>query len=219
MENIVQTDNAIRTVGRPVARARADYVRDLTVEDLARLDEPRPTAVPEPLKKIRDSHHALARAIATGMRPAEAALVTGYSVARISVLQNSPAFMALVDFYRSNVNEAFAGLLERMAGLAIDVLEELRDRLESAPESLSNQVLLQLFEKLADRTGHGPQSTLRTVNLNITAAELEALKEPINEAERVEVSQIDRRPSLGAPYREPVATNSSAGSGGEGESL
>ena len=111
---------------------------------------------PSPSCESTPSHHALARCLAAGMRQNQAALVTGYSEVRISLLQNDPAFSALVADYRNKVKSVFADLAERMNNLSLDAIEMLQDRLQDRPEDFTVPSLLDIVKTFADRTGHGP---------------------------------------------------------------
>lgn len=145
----------------------AELVRELTDADLGLLAQPRGIGA-SPIKKLRDSHHALARALATGMDEGQAALITGYSTSRVSILKADPTFSELVAHYRGLAGAEFADLAARMTSVGVDALEEIRSRLEESPEEIPTGLLLQIVEKTADRTGFGPKST--TVNLNVNLA-------------------------------------------------
>ena len=125
-----------RVFGRPSVEADAEFVRELTPSDLTLLDQPRGVQS-RPISKLRDSHHALARALAAGMKPGEASLITGYSLSRISVLQADPTFRELLEFYRSATDDIYANLHDRMATLSMDAIAELRDRLDENPEEFT----------------------------------------------------------------------------------
>jgi len=142
----------------------ADFVRELNEADLVLLDAPRGVQS-RPIAKLRDSHHALARALAAGMKPGEASLITGYSPSRISVLQNDPSFKELLEFYRQSQDAAYANLHDRMATLSLDAIAELRERLDERPEEFTPGALLEMVKTLADRTGHAP--TTKSVNVNV----------------------------------------------------
>jgi hypothetical protein len=131
------------------------YERDLTEADIAALDLPRGVA-PRALARIHSSHHSLARCLAADMKPAQAALVTGYSTGRISQLQKDEAFASLVQDYRAEAKSVFANLAERMADLSFDAIEILHERLHENPEGFTIPVLLDVIKSFADRTGHGP---------------------------------------------------------------
>jgi hypothetical protein len=147
--------SAPRTVGRPKAEFYVEYERDLSPADMAALALPRGVR-PRSLVRIHASHHALARCLAAGMRPSQAALVTGYDGPRISVLQNDPAFIELVREYRDEVKSIFADLAERMNNLSLDAIGLLQQRILDAPETFDAGVLLDMIKVFADRTGHGP---------------------------------------------------------------
>lgn len=131
------------------------YERDLSPADLEALLLPRGTT-PRSLVRIHASHHSLARCLATGMKPSQAALVTGYSPGRISSLLADPAFGALIADYQSEAKSIFADLAERMNDLSLDAIELLHERLHENPVGFTVPVLLDIVRTFADRTGHGP---------------------------------------------------------------
>lgn len=131
------------------------YIRDLTEPDMEALKLPRGTK-PQSLVRIHSSHHALARCLAMGMRPSEAALVTGYTANRISALQNDDLFLSLIEEYKGEIREVTADLAFRMANLSFDAIEILHQRLHDNPDEFSINQLLELVKSMADRTGHGP---------------------------------------------------------------
>jgi hypothetical protein len=134
----------------------ATYNRDLTEADIQALNGPRGANLPRTIQKLRSSHHALARCLASGMKASQAAQVSGYTQNRISILQDDPTFAALVAEYRAEAKEIFADLNERMNNLSLDAIEELHERLLEAPEAFSIAMLLDVVKAFADRTGHGP---------------------------------------------------------------
>lgn len=150
---------------RPVA-VTASFERDLTPADLAALDAFPRGSPPKPLQRIRSSHHALARCLAIGLNPAKAALVTGYSTGRITALANDPAFRQLVEEYREDAKGVVADFTARMTNFGLDAMEELHERLLADPESFSIPALLDIVTKMADRTGHGTNSSV-THNFNL----------------------------------------------------
>ena len=144
-----------RVLGRPRAELYMSYERDLTEADIAALALPRGSAPPA-LKRIHSSHHSVARCLAAGMKPGQVALVTGYSASRISILQNDPAFQALVQDYRTEAKSVFGDLAERMTNISLDAIELLQERLQDDPAQFSIPMLLDVVKAMADRTGHGP---------------------------------------------------------------
>jgi len=151
----LDTSGPRRTLGAMPIPFSCEHVRDLTEADMAALELPR-GITPKSLVRIHASHHSLAKCLASGMKAAQAALVTGYAPNRISILQNDPAFQALVADYRAEAKSVFADLAERMSDLSLDAIEILQERIQDAPEAFSVPVLIDLVKAFADRTGHGP---------------------------------------------------------------
>lgn len=165
-----------RTRGRAARPVAATAVKELTREDLAMLGAERGTQAP-PIKRLRERHHALARALAGGMSDTEAALITGYDISRVSILKSDPTFRELLEFYRENVDAQYAQLHEVLAGLSVDAAEHLRERLEEQPEDVSIGQLVEIVKMAADRTGHGPQSSSVNVSIHANLADrLEAAR-------------------------------------------
>lgn len=150
--------------------------RELRPADLSLLAANRGTE-PVEIKKLTERHHQLARCFASGMSASEAAATVGLQPARISNLRRSPAFVELVEHYKSVVEMQFADFAEQMAGLAKDAVLEIRDRLEEEPEKFSNGMLLEVAKAFADRTGFGPSSkTEVTLNTQLGSRLDEARK-------------------------------------------
>ena len=74
-------------------------VRPMVRSDIESLRQPSARAR---IKNLRDSHHIMARLIVSGLSLAEIAEEVGYTVARISVLRNSPAMIELCERYRAD---------------------------------------------------------------------------------------------------------------------
>ena len=139
----------------PRAPLSCESTRELTEGDIAALALPR-GITSRPITRIHASHHSLAKCLASGMKPAQAGLVTGYSNSRISILQADPTFAALVRDYTNEARSTFADLAERMNDMSLDAIEILQERLQANPETFSIPVLLDVVKAFADRTGHGP---------------------------------------------------------------
>lgn len=133
----------------------AAYSRDLVPADIEALKLPRGTA-PRSLMRIHASHHALAKCLAAGMKPAQAALVTGYSPGRIGQLANDPAFTALVEDYRLEAKSVFADMGERLLNVGLDFLELLQEKVYDSPETFTIPMLMDGIKMAADRVGFGP---------------------------------------------------------------
>ncbi len=132
--------------------------RELTHAELAELKVPRGTKSPA-IKSLSDRHHALARLLAEGIKPASAGMMTGYTDSRISILKQDPTFQALVNFYREKIDEQFLDMQAKLAQLAGTAATITLDRLEDNPDAFSTDELASLIKLGADRTGHGPSST------------------------------------------------------------
>jgi hypothetical protein len=161
--------SSLSAPGRRSQPLEAAVVRPLRDADLAMLADNRGTTQPA-LKRISERHHALARNLAAGLSPGEAAAIVGLCSSRVSVLQGDPAFEELVRFYRGNKDAVYADMYEQLAGMGKDALLLLRERLEETPEDFTNGMLLDVVTKLADRSGHGPTSTQQNLNVNVNIA-------------------------------------------------
>lgn len=177
-----------RRLGRSPIEVEAEVLRELTVEDLKRLEEPR-TAPQTTIKRLGDRHHALARILAAGqLTHNEAAIAAGYEPGRVSILLGDPTFQELVQFYRSMKDEEFRGVHEKLAGVAADALDAIQERLEddTKRDAMPTATLIEIAKMGADRTGHGPTSS-STVNHNIhvgLAERMEAARRKAREASR-----------------------------------
>jgi hypothetical protein len=182
--------------GRKKMVLNATKTRDLTEADVGALwDVPEGGLESEanPVLKIRNTHHALARLLAEGRKQVEVSAITGYSPSYISTIQHDPAFKNLVSYYRGQVEEQFTSVHERLAALSMLSAEELQARLTENPEEFTIRELNDLLTLAADRTGFGPQS--RNVNVNVN----------VDFASRLESAR--RRAGIGASDSSSVAPN------------
>lgn len=138
-----------------------------------------------PRQKMSMRHHRVAQLLAQGTPPGEVAVVTGLALTTISILQSDPMFKELLNYYAGEVDEAFRDAQTEMGELALDVIAEIRSRLENSPQSLSASVLDSLLKTLADRTGNGPTSTNNiNVGVAVNAADLARIKgSPLSRAD------------------------------------
>lgn len=161
--------DVIRTRGRAAQAVAVEVVRDLDLDDLSSLSEERGIKA-TPLKRLATRHHALARALASGMPDGEAALMVGMQQSTVSILKSDPAFKELMDFYIADVDRVYRDVHESLADMSFDAIELIRGRMEEEPEKVSTGQLLQIAQMGADRTGHGPQSSTTNLNLNVNVA-------------------------------------------------
>jgi len=196
----------IRTTGRAAKVVQGEIVRQLNSADLALLDTERGIKAPS-LKKLRDSHHAIAKCVAQGLAGTEIAQITGYSQSRISILKADPAFQELVAFYSGKVQNAFEeaniDAAAKLAAVRNDILEELQDRLNDEPEKIPTETLLDGLKVTADRSGFGPASKSTNLNVNIDLADRIA-------AGRRRVAQLGAPSILPGSDAQPAAVEPSA---------
>lgn len=158
----------VRTTGRAQKAITSEVLRPLGEADLAMLAHEKGSTTP-PLKRLRDRHHALARLLAAGKKPGEAAAICAYDTSRVSILQNDPAFQELVKLYRQDIERTYATVHEQLAGLSLDVVAVIRERVEDDPDKIPMGTLVDIAKMAADRTGNGPKS-VSEVNVNVNLA-------------------------------------------------
>lgn len=223
-------------LGAPPARGRrgaplqASFVRNLNEADIQLLwDQPAGSldSNVRPLVKIRASHHGLARLIADGKRHEECALITGYDVTYISNIQNDPGFKGLVDYYKAQIEGVYINVHERLAALGIDTIEELQDRLATAPEKFTTRELQELAALTLDRAGYGPKSHVQhsgAVAL-VGSDAIARIKDEVEKRHRGTTKSLyassGDRPALGSPIIDGtlVSENALTRSAGEGDDL
>lgn len=142
------------------------------------VDLPQPKAAPQAglLKRLSARHHRLARVLAEGIPPGDAAVLCGYSLSRVSILQTDKAFQELMAFYAAQRAEAFADTGRKLSEVASTALDLLQDRLEDEPDAFSSAQLLAIATAAADRSGHGPSSTVKNLAVSVDLGELERIK-------------------------------------------
>jgi hypothetical protein len=152
----------------PVGRGAitVSVLRELTEGDKAFLaQQPTAARTGTQLRRLRDSHHKIAKLIADGLDPAEVSQISGYSLSRVYVLSNDPTFRELVSFYRENKDKEYTDFHARMASFATDAVQELHARLDEEPDKMTNEFLADIVKTLADRTGHAPVS--KSINVDV----------------------------------------------------
>jgi hypothetical protein len=125
----------MRTVGRPALDLEVLLPEDVAAaEDLLR-----PTREVPQLKHIKDTHHNLARLLASGLRIGEAAIQAGFSGARVSSLMADPAFRELVAGYRARCDEiheeVYRGARQMAANTTTVLIRMVTDAVEIADQT------------------------------------------------------------------------------------
>lgn len=171
-------------------------LRELTRLDIAHLAQKRST--PQ-LQSLRDNHHRLARAVASGISNHEVAIMCGVSYNRVAVLKADPTFADLVAHYRGILTAEWASqdtVIEYMKSNALKAAAMLSDKLEEAAEKgefLPTRDLVAIQEFGFDRTGYGKVN--KNVNVNVDfAAHLEAARS--RSARAPALRQIEAEPQL-----------------------
>lgn len=163
--------------GRPGKVFIMSVERQLTAEDLYRLaTEPKQTVALAPLQKLRASHHAIARYLASGKTARETAILVGCTAQRVGDLTRDPSFNHLLDYYREQINESGIVDAERAqaklriaAETATDLIQE---RLED--ETKSKDIPIGELRQIAafgyDRTVAPPKVAVSTTTppVNVT---------------------------------------------------
>lgn len=118
---------------------RIEVIRPLTDEDISG-DFVAP-APPATLRETKASHHSLARLLALGRSAIDASRITGYSVEYIGRLKRDSAFRELLLHYETVEEIATTDFLGTMREVGLDMLGELRRRVEDDPAALSTSQL------------------------------------------------------------------------------
>ncbi len=172
MDQSLHADLELATVespraGRPSVSISVESEGELQAADISALAVMPSKPGPSIIQRISERHHALARALASGMTNREAGFLCGYSTNRVSLLKSDESVQELIAHYRVVPDAAYADLHERLSGMSLDAASEIRRRLEDEPEDIGMSALQNIVTMGADRTGYGPQT--KTTNLHIHA--------------------------------------------------
>lgn len=125
------------------------------------------------LTNLRDSHHNLARAIASGMTNVAAARYVGYSESRIFSLKKDPTFNELVEKYRQlNLDkwlESRDQYYETMSSVGIKAWRMIEDTLDAADEAnepIAIDKLVRVGDSVSDRIGYMKKSMNFNANVD-----------------------------------------------------
>lgn len=111
------------------------------------------------LAQLKEKHHSAARLLAEGVPHGVVAETCGYTPAYLSVLKNSPAMQNLISHYKQPGNLAAKIIGENLRRVGGKALERLEARIDD--DELENFELLQAAKLGFDRSGHGPQQTVK----------------------------------------------------------
>lgn len=154
-------------------------IRELSRADLAHLAKPRP---PTQLQSLRDSHHRIARAVASGLPNGEVASLCGISVNRVTQLLADPSFTELVAHYRGLVTAEWVRQQDHLFEMATANMRKaeqmLSDKIDDAiakDEFLPTRDLIAITGDRMDRFGYGKHTTSTNFNVDF-AARLESAR-------------------------------------------
>jgi hypothetical protein len=168
--------------GRASAPLSIGEVREISASDLALFENRQAVPASDPIKKISERHHMVAKMLARGAAPGEVARLTGYEPSRISVLKASPAMQELIALYREDLEAEFTPIIETLVGVSKDALNLIRERMEEEGDKIPLRDLISTFEMGADRIGH-PRAKDVNTNINVNLGDrLEAARRRAREA-------------------------------------
>ena len=192
-------------------------VRALTREDLARLKTAERT---QPrVKGFRETHHRLARLVASGLPNEDILRITGFSYQRLWQLRQDPSFQELISNYRGKVDEAFTKSQDEFYETSTSnmlraerQIEEHLDRADEVGELIPIKTLLSITSDRADRFGYSKKTINANVNVDY-ARELERTMASRGQSTVIDAEVTSPTPSLipkGPPPDSPSGTNSAA---------
>lgn len=188
-----QAAKSTRGVGKTKVPLTASVTKELTAKDVKEVGVAQVGVhTTPPLKKLRESHHKLARLLAQGYTPHECHLLTGFCKSRISILQADPSFIDLVAYYRDLVQDIFVDTVDRMKQLTDDAIGILQERIVEDPDSISDSLALEIITKIGDRAGFSPVSKSAVVHLPVDEFALSQIKSKVRDRESGKVKEITK---------------------------
>lgn len=163
--------------------------RPLTREDLVHLNAPRAT---HRVAAFRETHHRLARLVASGLRIEQVLEISGYSYQRLYTLRQDPAFQELIAQYKARADEKVNEIVDETEATAVSNMRRMErmveahlDEADASGELLPLKTLSGLISDRMDRFGYSKKSV--NLNLNATLAnKLEAAIERSGKAKVIE---------------------------------
>ena len=150
-------------------------MQEIAKEELGQLLRKRDNSLSMP-KRLRHSHHVVARLLARGLEYDQIAEITAYSRSRIAQLAVSPAMQEQVAIYRTENLTRFDESVDHFAQTAINNMTAaermLADHIAEADEAdelLPMRELRAIVADRADRFGYGKHTTQTNVNVDFAS--------------------------------------------------
>lgn len=149
-------------------------VRSMTKDDIEALRQPSSRVR---LKKLRDSHHIIARLLVSGLSNREVAQETGYSETRISIIKSSPAMQELIARYRADDDTAWREkrdtFYDYVHSASAKAWRKINEVLDADDENAATEIpvdkLLKIASDGSDRVGYHKRSTKENINIDFAA--------------------------------------------------
>lgn len=200
-------------ITKRMGKLREFSLREVSRDELVRLQTERRAPAPT-IQFLRDSHHAVARLFASGLRLSEIAAKTGYSYTRVQILSKDPAFQQLVAEKRKIVDEAWVeqqdeyqeALFRNMMAAERHIADAI-DEADQEGKLLPIKTAIAISRDAADRLGYGKKQTNLNVNVDF-AKNLEAMLRRSGKggAATPQPLQPPAPPTLTASVQEPPAS-------------
>ncbi len=144
IEELPLSSRGGRRVAAPLS---VEEVRPLTESDLPEILNPPPVgSKPGLIKRLQHHHHTIAQMLARGATKAEVSLVTGFSPAYLSILDDDPSIKELVAAYRGHDEELRVDAMQRLADLGLSAVEAIQRKLDDEPEKFTVGQLTELVD-------------------------------------------------------------------------
>lgn len=181
-------------IGKTKQSLGATIVRELTIIDKKDIGGVAVGVNTTPsIKRLRDSHHSVAKLMAQGATAIEIAAATGYSISRISILKDDPSFIELVEGYRTIQKQVFVDTMAKMKNVTDDALGIIQERMEADPDTFSNSLLLEVVKGIGDRAGFSPVQKSQSVSVVLSPDDIARVKAGVRGAQNGKVKTIEQR--------------------------
>lgn len=156
------------------------------------------------IKRLRASHHKIARLAAYGFDNRAIAAQTGYSRERVGQLLHAPAMRELIAVYMDKIEEqekedldAYLSLkTSNMIAAERHISDQIAE-LDDAGELLPIKTALAISADGADRTGYGKREVRTNINVDFAAMLEKAIK---RSGKQIEGSITHPVPQVAAPH-------------------